>query len=59
MRQKLDVLAMSETKMKGKGEREFGQVLGRVYGADGGMGREGVGLHSKKVEEEWTSGIGR
>ena len=46
---KLDVLAMSETKMQGKGEREFGPVLGRVFDVDGGRGREGVGLHLSDV----------
>ena len=53
VRHKLDVLALSEMKMKGKGEggrgrgrereREFGSVLGRVSGVDGGRGREEVG----------------
>ena len=36
VRHRLDVLAMSETKMKGKGKREFGPELGRLSGADGG-----------------------
>ena len=44
VRHKFDVLAMSETKMKGKGEREFGPVLGRVSSVDGGSRRERVGL---------------
>ena len=44
VRRKLDVLALSETKMKGKGDSEFGPVLGRVSGVVGGRGREGVGL---------------
>ena len=38
VKRKLNVLAMSETKMKGKGERVFGPVLGRVFGVDGGKG---------------------
>ena len=41
---KLDVLALSETKMKGKGEREFGSVNGRVSGVVRGRAREGVAL---------------
>ena len=47
---------MSETKMKGKGEREreFGPVLGSVFG---GRGREGVGMIlsdvMKKNVKEW------
>ena len=44
VRRKMDVLALSETKMKGKGEREFGPVFGRVSGVNGGRAREGVGL---------------
>ena len=34
-----------------KGEREFDPVLGRVFGVDGGRGREGVGLMKKNVAE--------
>ena len=40
----MDVLALSATKMRGKGERKFGPVLGRVSGVMGGRCREGVGL---------------
>ena len=57
MRRKLDVLALSETKMKGKGERVFGPMLGRVSGVNGGRGREGVGLllsdEMQKNVKEW------
>ena len=41
---KLDVLALSETKMKGKGESVFGAVKGRISGVMNGRAREGVGL---------------
>ena len=57
VRRKLDVLALSETKMKGEGEREFGPVKGRVSGVVGGRGREGVGLllseELRKSVREW------
>ena len=43
MRLKLDVLALSETKMKDR-EKEFGPVLRTVSGVDGGRGGGGVGL---------------
>ena len=46
----LDVLVMSETKLRGKGERSFGKVVGRVSGVSGGSAREGVGII---VGEEW------
>ena len=41
---KLDVLALSETKMKGKGESVFGAMKGRISGVMNGRAREGVGL---------------
>ena len=44
VRRKLDVLVLSETKMKWKGVRELGPVSGRVSGLDGRRGKEGVGL---------------
>ena len=57
VRRKLDVLAVNETKMKGRGEREFGSVQGRVSGVTNGRGREGVGLllseEMKKNVKEW------
>ena len=40
----LDVSALSETKLKGKGEVLFGEVVGRVSGVDGGRARELVAL---------------
>ena len=48
-RRKMDVLALSETKLKGKGEVAFGGVTGRVSGVVGGRAREGVAL----VLSEW------
>ena len=44
VKRKMDVLALSETKMKGKGESEFGNVMGRVSGVMRGRGREGVAI---------------
>ena len=41
---KYDVLALSETKMKGKGECQFGCVSGRRSGVDRGRAREGVAI---------------
>ena len=41
---KMDVLGLCETKMKGKGEAEFGVVKGRVSGVERGRAREGVAL---------------
>ena len=46
----LDVLVLSETKLKGKGEVSFGEVSGRVSGVDSGWAREGVCII---VSEEW------
>ena len=40
VKHKLNVLELSETKMKGKGEREFSPVLGKVSGVDVGRDRE-------------------
>ena len=39
LRRRLDVCALSETKLKGRGE-----VVGRVSGVAGGREREGVAL---------------
>ena len=41
---KFDVCAISETKLKGKGEVMFGEVVGRVSGVAGGRAREGLAL---------------
>ena len=43
-RRGMDVLALCETKMKGKGEVAFGEVTGRVSGVRRGRAREGVAL---------------
>ena len=43
-RRGMDVLALCETKMKGKGEVMFGEVTGRVFGVEKGRAREGVAL---------------
>lgn len=56
-RRKIDVLALCETKMIGKGERQFGEVFGRVSGVERGRAREGVAmLLSKWMQDmvvEW------
>ena len=44
LRRRLDVCALSETKLKGRGEVMFGEVVGRVSGVAGGRAREGVSL---------------
>ena len=44
VRRKLDVLALSETKLKGRGECDFGAVCGRKSGVEEGWAREGVVL---------------
>ena len=44
VKRKMDVLALCETKMKGCGEAEFGEVVGRISGVERGRAREGVAL---------------
>ena len=44
VRRKFDVLALSETKLKGTGECDFGVVNGRKSGVEEGWAREGVVL---------------
>ena len=44
LRRSFDVCALSETKLKGKGEVIFGEVVGRVSGVEVGRAREGVTL---------------
>jgi len=53
-RRKLDVLALSETKMKGKGEAMFGNVKGRISGVMDGRAREGVALLLSDRVKEWV-----
>ena len=49
VRRKMDVLALSETKMKGIGEIDLGEVKGRISGVVSGRAREGVAI----VLSEW------
>ena len=49
----MDVLALCETKMKGKGEVAFGEVTGRVSGVERGRAREGVVL----LLSEWMGRV--
>ena len=44
LRRRFDVCALSDTKLKGKGEVMFGEVVGRVSGVAAGRAREGVAL---------------
>ena len=44
LRRRFDVCALSETKLNGKGEVMFSEVVGRVSGVAGGRAREGVAL---------------
>ena len=46
----LDVLVLSETKLRGKGEWSFGKVVGRVSAVSSGRAKEGVCII---VGEEW------
>ena len=46
----LDVLVLSETKLRGRGERAFGSAMGRVSGVSSGRAKEGVCII---VREEW------
>ena len=41
LRRRLDVCALSETKLMGRGYVMFGEVVGRVFGMAGGRAREG------------------
>ena len=47
-RRKMDVLALSETKIRGKRERNFGKVKGKVSGVMRGRAREGVAILLKE-----------
>ena len=42
-RRGMDVLALCETKMKGKGKVAFGEVTGRVSGVERGKSKRGCG----------------
>ncbi len=51
-RRRMDLLALNETKLKGRGEVMFGCVKGRKSGVLGGRAREGVALLvSEKVKK--------
>ena len=58
LRRRFDVCALSETKLKGKGEAMFGEVVGRVSGLAGVRAREGVALLMSgrllRCVVEWT-----
>ena len=53
----LDVLVLSETKLRGTGEWTFGNVVGRVSGVSSGRAKEGVciivGDEWKRCVREW------
>ena len=57
VRRKMDVLALSETKIKGKEDIAFGEVIGRVSGVERGRAKEGVALllseRLKNMVVEW------
>ena len=63
LKRKLHVLALSETKVKGKAELIFGSVIGKVFGVVNGHARKGVALVlSKRVLEgvgEYRKVLGR
>ena len=44
LRRRFDVCALSETKIKGKGDLMFGEVVDRAFHVAVGMEREGVAL---------------
>ena len=44
LRRRLDMCARSESKLKGKGEVMFGEVVGRTSGVKGGRAKEGMAL---------------
>ena len=53
----MDVMALNETKMKGKGEVVFSKMKGRISGITGGRAREGVAIllseWLEKLVVEW------
>ena len=51
---RLDVLALSETKLRGKGEVTFGKVLGRRSGIVRGRARAGVALIVKEELQQYV-----
>ena len=57
-RRGMAVLALCETKMKGKGEEVFGEVTGRVSGVERGRARKSVAL-LLRVDGKQGSGMER
>ena len=51
LRRRFDVCALSETKLKGKGEVMFSEEVGRVSGVAVGRAREGVALLLWTIDE--------
>ena len=59
---KIDVLALCETKMKGKGEKDFGEVKGRISGIERGRAKGVALLPSERMLEnviEWEEALSR
>ena len=52
LRRRFDLDALSDTKLKGKAEVMFGEVVGRVSGVEGGRAREGMGPVTEWVVDE-------
>ncbi len=53
-RRRMDILALNETKLKGRGEVMFGCVKGRKSGVLGGRAREGVALLVSEKVNKWV-----
>ncbi len=53
-RRMMDILALNETKLKGRGEVMFGCVKGRKSGVVGGRAREGVALLVSEKVNKWV-----
>ena len=52
LRRRFDVCALNETKLKGKGDVMFGEVVGRVSGVAGDRARDGGGPVTEWVVDE-------
>ena len=61
LRRRFDVCALSETKLKGKSEVMFGEVVGRMSGVAVGRAREGVSLllggRLMRCVVDWEGGV--
>ncbi len=53
-RRRMDILALNETKLEGRGEVMFGCVKGRKSGVLGGRAREGVVLLVSEKVNKWV-----